>query len=436
MTDSRTRQLHKQADLLLNTNRLAEARALYDQICALDSGDAEAFMMRGALDGEMGRVEDALQSLNEAIRLDPGYADAYHTLAHLLQHQGKLAEARDALQKAVEIDPDFTEAWAMLGGLLGKLKAYPEAETASRRALELDSGLADARANLASVLVEQGRYEDAVPELQQLVEQQPANTQAWSRLGAILARLERFDDAIPALETSLRLNPSDNQTRTTLGYAYNGIKAFDRATEQLHRVIESNPDEAQAWAALARITEGDGWQALADYCDQLAERFSGNRHITLNHGYALEMLNNPGGAATKYEQLTLAFPAWGEGWNRLGLLHTRLEQGQEASNCLKKAIECGVESPLTLCMYGAALRVCGSLKEAEHYCRLAMEKAPDMVLAYIHLGLTQTEMGELDLALETYQKGLELDPTNATLVSGISDVHARQANPEKGAGNT
>ena len=435
MTDSRIRQLHQQADLLLNTNRLTEARALYDQICALDDSDAEAFMMRGALDGEMGQVEDALQSLNEAIRLDPDYADAYHTLARLLQHQGRLEEARDALQKAVEIDPEFTEAWAMLGGLLGQLKAYPEVETASRRALELDSTLVDARANLASALVEQGRYEDAIPELQQLVEQQPGNTLAWSRLGAILARLKRFDDAIPALETALHLNPSDNQTRTTLGYTYHGIKAFDRATEQLHRVIESNPDEAQAWAALAGITEADGWQAIADYCERLAERFPGNRHITLNHGYALEMLNNPGGARTKFEQVTREFPEWGEGWNRLGLLHTRLEQGQEASTCLKKAIDCGVDSPLTLCMYGAALRVCGSLREAEHYCRLAMEKAPDMVLSYIHLGLAQTEMGELDLALETYQKGLELDPANPTLVSGISDVQARQANPEKGTGN-
>ena len=429
MTDSRTRQLHQQADLLLNGNRLMEARALYDQICTLDGSDAEAFMMRGALDGEMGKVGDALQSLNEAIRLDPGYADAYHTLAHLLQHEGKLAEARDALQKAVEIDPDFTEAWAMLSGLLGQLKEYTEAETASRRALELDSALADARANLANALVEQGKHEEAVPELKQLAEQQPVNAQVWSRLGAILARLERFDEAMPALESALRLNPSDNQARTALAYACYGNKAFAKATEQLHRVIESNPDDAQAWATLAKASEeGGDWQAQADFCGRLAARFPGNRHITLNHGYALEMLNNLDGACTKYEQVTREFPEWGEGWNRLGLFHTRLEQNQQASSCLKKAVDCGVGSPLTLCMYGAALRVCGSFKEAEYYCRLAMEKAPDLVPVYIHLGLVQTVMGELDLALETYQKGLDLDPGNPTLISGISDVQERQAN--------
>ena len=428
MTDARTRQLHQQADLLLNGNRLMDARALYEQICALDGSDAKAFMMRGALDGEMGKVEDALQSLNEAIRLDPGYADAYHTLAHLLQHQGKLVEARDALQQAVEIDPEFTEAWAMLSGLLGQLKEYTEAETVSRRALQLDSALADARANLANALVEQGKHEEAIPELKQLAEQQPANAQAWSRLGAILARLERFDDAIPALDTALHLNPSDNQARTTLGYAYHGNKAFTKAAEQLHRVIESNPDEAQAWATLAKVTEEGGWQAQADFCGRLAERFPGNRHITLNHGYALEMLNNVDGACTKYEQLTREFPEWGEGWNRLGLFHTRLEQSQQASSCLKKAVECGVDSPLTLCMYGAALRVCGSFKEAEYYCRLAMEKAPDLVPVYIHLGMVQTLMGELDLALEIYHKGLDLDPGNLTLISGISDVRERQAN--------
>ena len=431
MIDSRTRHLHQQADLLLNADRPAEARALYDQICGLDDSDAEAFMMRGALDGEMGRVEDALQSLNEAIRLDPGCADAYHALAHLLQHQGKLAEARYAVQKAVQVEPDFAEAWTMLGGLLGQLKEYTEAETASRRALRLDATLVGARANLANALVEQGRHEEAVPELKQLAEHQPANVEAWSRLGTVLTRLERFNDAIRALETALRLNSSDLQIRTALAYAYRGNKAFTKAAEQLFAVIESNPDDARAWATLVTVANEhdnvNGWQTLVDYCEQLAERFPGNRHITLNHGYALEVLNELEDAGTKYERLTREFPAWGEGWNRLGLLHMRLGQNEPALSCLHKAIDCGVDSPLTLSMYGNTLRVCGNFKEAEYYCRLAVEKAPDLVPPYIYLGMVQTEIGKFDLALETYRKGLDIDPGNVTLISGISDVQKRQA---------
>ena len=431
MTDSRTRQLHEQADLLLNSNRLMEARAVYDQICSIDSSDPEAFLMRGALDGEMGKVDAAMQSLNEAIRIDPEYADAYHTLAHVQQHQGKLEEAREALQKAVEIDPELTEAWAMLSGLLGQLAEFAGAESASRRALELDPTLTDARANLATALVEQGKNEEAVPELRRVVEQQPASAHVWSRLGAILARLEQYQEAIPALETALRLNASDNEARTALAYAYYGDKAFANAREQLQQIIEINPSDDQAWATLVSATEDGGWQDLAEFCERLMQRFPDNRRIILNHGYALEMLNDLDGASADYQQVTREFPEWGEGWNRLGLLYMRREEPHQAAASLKKALDCGIDSPMTLCMYGAAVRTHGSFIEAEHYCKLAMEKAPDLIPVYIHLGMVQTMMGKLDQAMETFSKGRELDADNLLLVAGVADALERQGNAEQ-----
>ena len=60
-----------------------------------------------------------------------------------------------------------------------------------------------------------------------------------------------------------------------------------------------------------------------------------------------------------------------------------------------------------------------------------MEKAPDIVPIYIHLGIVQTLMGELDRAIETYHKGLDLDPDNLTLIAGISDTLERQGKFEQ-----
>lgn len=435
MTNSQTQQLHQQADLLLNSNHLVEAHTVYGQICRLDSNDAEAFMMRGALEGEMGKVEAALQSLNEAIRIDPDYADSYHTLAHLLQHTGKLTEARDALKKAVEIDTEFTEAWAMLSGLLGQLGDFAEAEIVSRRSLELDPTLIDARTNLANSLIEQGKNEEVVVELKQVVEQQPSNAHTWSQLGVILTRLERFNEAIPALETALRLNPSDNEAQVALSYAYTDQKNYIKAAELLRKLIKNNPDDGQLWATLVHITNEqnnkDEWQSLVDYCEQIEEYYPNNRHISLSYGYALEKLENVESAREKYQQITLEFPDWGDGWNRLGLLYTNQEQNQQALSCLKKAIDCGVDSPLTLCMYGAVLRISGSFTEAECYCRRAMEKAPDIVPVYIHLGLVQTVMGELERAIETFHKGLDHEPDNLTLIAGLSDILERQGEFDK-----
>ena len=53
--------------------------------------------MSGTIGGQLGQVQDAVQSLRRAIELSPNYFEAHANLGGLLQNQGDLQGARAAL---------------------------------------------------------------------------------------------------------------------------------------------------------------------------------------------------------------------------------------------------------------------------------------------------------------------------------------------------
>lgn len=59
-----------------------------------------------------------------------------------------------------------------------------------------------------------------------------------------------------------------------------------------------------------------------------------------------------------------------------------------------------------------------ALKDAEK----AIEIKPDWSKAYSRKGTSLAYLGRLDEAIETYEKGLQIDPNNAQLRDGLAEV--------------
>ena len=73
--DTSVQLLHQQADSLLDQGNLAEARKIYEKICVIDENDSDAWLMKGAIDGENGKVYDAISHVRKAIAIAPSYAE-------------------------------------------------------------------------------------------------------------------------------------------------------------------------------------------------------------------------------------------------------------------------------------------------------------------------------------------------------------------------
>jgi tetratricopeptide (TPR) repeat protein len=55
----------------------------------------------------MGRYEEAVESLKQAVRLDPKFSDAFYNLAVAFAHLKKRSDALASLEAAIRINPNL-----------------------------------------------------------------------------------------------------------------------------------------------------------------------------------------------------------------------------------------------------------------------------------------------------------------------------------------
>ncbi|MCZ7546614.1 MAG: tetratricopeptide repeat protein [Anaerolineae bacterium] len=88
----------------------------------------------------LGKVNDALDLLLQAVQITGGDAQSYYWLGHgYLQYQGDYPSALSNFETCVEVDPDYRPCWERLGGLLIFQQEYDRAANAYARAIDLGS---------------------------------------------------------------------------------------------------------------------------------------------------------------------------------------------------------------------------------------------------------------------------------------------------------
>jgi tetratricopeptide (TPR) repeat protein len=71
----------------------------------------DVWAMRGTVLGRLGRVEDALRSLDEAPRLDPENLIDWLNKGNRLGELGRHTEALVCQEKAISLNPTRVRAW-------------------------------------------------------------------------------------------------------------------------------------------------------------------------------------------------------------------------------------------------------------------------------------------------------------------------------------
>jgi tetratricopeptide (TPR) repeat protein len=251
------RKLKKQAGTLIAENRLAEARSLYEQVCKLDSHDAETWVELGIIQRRLRDFAQAEHSCRKAISIQPGYAAAYQALGGALQQQGRLDDALFCYREAIQLDP----------------------------------GIVEAHYFLANALRQAGLLEDATLAYQRLLELSPDHFAGLNNLGTHLKNLGDAEGAIALLRRALQLQPDSIETMTNLGDAYVDRSWYEDALEILQRAVRINPGFANAHRALANALHHAGrLQEALDSYGHAARFVPGWREVTLGQAKIFEQL--------------------------------------------------------------------------------------------------------------------------------------------------
>jgi len=121
---------------------LVESTRGFEGVLRLDPMFAPARLSLGMNMLMMGRADEAVEHLSEAVRLAPQNTDAHNSLGSALIRAGRTEEAIAAFKQATQLAPGFATAWYNLGGTHCMRGAYDEAEAVCSHLTHLDPNLA------------------------------------------------------------------------------------------------------------------------------------------------------------------------------------------------------------------------------------------------------------------------------------------------------
>jgi len=85
--------------------------------------DANTWYDKGRELFHLGKYDEAIKAINEAIKIDSKFADAWNGKGWVLFHQGKYDEAINCYSEALHLDPTHFKAWGNKGSVLGETAA-------------------------------------------------------------------------------------------------------------------------------------------------------------------------------------------------------------------------------------------------------------------------------------------------------------------------
>ncbi|MFC1573429.1 sulfatase-like hydrolase/transferase [Candidatus Eisenbacteria bacterium] len=263
-------------------NQSAEDRPDPKKMLAIDARRKRGFSLI-----KRGRLEEAIDILNEVAAEDPRNPRVWENLAKAYVDAGVLEKSLAAVDRGLELQPRHPNLNILRGTLLVQLGRTDEAVRHASGLLEILPDKKTVLYNLGSALKQQGRfgealehfaaaesmglydpmspfergsihfregrYAEAVDAFGRAVELKPDFALAWHNIGVCSRRLDRYEDARIAYEKAVELNPGNARFRSSYGYLLTQSGHGQEALRQLQRALEIDPEFADAHINLARL---------------------------------------------------------------------------------------------------------------------------------------------------------------------------------------
>jgi tetratricopeptide (TPR) repeat protein len=217
------------ARVLLDTQRYAEA-ALQLQVVTLEKPDfMQAWLIRGALELQEGKLSEADQSLNRYVEL-------------AVSRRGGTAHA--------ENDRGLVQAYLSLAQIAEQKKDFAKADAWLKR-IDNPEDLLNAQLRRATILARQGKLEEA----RKLVRSQPEKSARDARMKVtaeveLLRDSKRYQSAYDLLAEAAKRYPDDLDLLYDMAMVSEKLGKFDEMERLLRRVIAGRPEHQHAYNAL------------------------------------------------------------------------------------------------------------------------------------------------------------------------------------------
>jgi len=262
---------------------------------------------------------------------------------------------------------------------------------------------------------------DWTPEEIKAKQDKKASVEAKEK-GNALYKKKDFEGALAAYDEAIALDPKNMTFLSNKAAVFFTSKKWDECVDACTKAVEVGKehfapyeDRAKALTRCAKAYQkkGDVEKAIEMFKDSLLE----------HHDNATQrLLKNLELEKKKADKLAYQDDGLAEEAKQRGNDHFRGKKWGEAVKEYEEAVKRAPKNPAIRNNLAAALCKIMDFNGAKRNIEEALELDPKYVKAYARKGDIEVLMKENHKAMDSYRKGLEIDPTNAACREGLSKV--------------
>lgn len=370
--------------------------------------------------------EEALINFNRAIELDPQRVEAYISRGNIYRKQENYEAAIDDYSQAIELDSQNSDAYNNRGQIYTDLRDYQAALADFNQAIRFEPQFAGAYSNRGTVHRDQGDYQAAIDDYSQAIELSPQFSEYYNNRGTAYSDQGDYQTAIDDHSQAIELSPQYKDAYVNRGIAYTHIDDYEAAIIDYDQAIEIDSEYVAGYYNRGRAyyNLGNYDAALADFEQairfnpQLAKAYNNRGLIYKNQGIYET-------AITDFDMAIELDPLYAEAYNNRGTSYLDMQNFEEALADFDSAIELNPEYIIAYFNRGTIHLNTGNFEAAIENFSDAIDLNPSFSEAYVNRGLAYlsrsgaTNIDDLELALSDASTGIELENTQAYLVSGM-----------------
>lgn len=409
----------------------------------------------------VGRHEEGERLASELIGRAPDYGEIYDVLYRRYVGSGRLALAQEILERRVEANPAVVEhrialamhharrqdgdaMQAVLRDVEGRAAEFqhpylhvgdfyaqlgdPETALAKYReglkAADKDSKLEYEKRIIGSMMA-LGQTEQALSTMDQAMWEGPDDDIRAARASLLLnGGPEELAQAIGEYRNLLRRRPDDLRVRLGLAQALSLSGNLSEAREQFQQILSLTDRMPGAHLGLAQLSlRQNRYEGCVQHARDYLASFPSNMQGRLLHAACQAGAGNLAEASRDLSRLEAAAPNSREVQLQTGLV--RLAEGrlQEADQAFTKAHRPGQGDLRPLAGLVESRIRKGDYDQALGLLAREAETSVDEESVRLTLASTAARVGRTDIAIEQYQKLLEIDPKSAGLHLRLGQIY-------------
>jgi putative PEP-CTERM system TPR-repeat lipoprotein len=385
----------------------------------------EVLYMAGAFALQKGELLAAEQHLGKLVQIEPGSIDARQMLARVYLRSGEPAKVLETLAPVLESPSPTAEALSMAGSASLVSGDAKTAEGYLARAAKLRPDDAAGKTALVVARAMQGDAERGMADLERLAEADKGTSADLALIGAQLRR-SRFDLALKSIDRLERKQPGVPLPLQLRGQALRMKGDAAGARAAFERALQADPKYFAAVDALAALDlrERKPEAALARLEAFLKTDSGGRTHLAL--AAVEERLGRPpADIVARLNMAVAAAPSDPLARRRLVQFHASRSDAKAALIAAQEANAALPNDATILALLGASQSMVGELNQAiATYNRLVQlrPKSPEPLVALAEAHLAANAMGAAE---EAAARALKLAPDSPAVLQAVASIDLR-----------